>query len=130
MKTRTTKEQVYARLSKAGHILCGRRDADDRYRCDGLVATTVPVPGPVGAPVRRLAPPEGWRLDERKGVWHQTTRLEDCRAHGRPRRPLPSESLGYPFLPALVRCPKCRIVQWLDPTHLRVGTSAPFLNTS
>ena len=113
-------QDIYARLSKAGRILCGRRDADGRRCCDGLVATTVPEPGPVGAPARRLAPPEGWRLDERKGVWHQTTQLEDRRAHGRLPRPPRPETRSYPFLPALVRCPKCGIVQWLDPAHLQV----------
>lgn len=121
------KEQdVYARLSKSGRVLCGRMDADGLYHCDGVVATTIPVPRPIGAPMHRLAPPEGWRLDERKGIWHQTTQLEDRRAHGRVRRPLPAESRSYPFLPALVRCPKCRLVQWLDPARLRVdrGPSA------
>jgi hypothetical protein len=112
--------ETYARQSKAGHILCGRQDDEGRQVCDGVVASTVPVPRPVGPPARRLAPPEGWRLDARKGVWHLTTQLEDRRAHGRPRRPPPAAH-GYPFLPALVRCPKCRTVQWLDPAHLLDG---------
>jgi hypothetical protein len=110
--------EIYARQSKAGRILCGRMDDDGRYTCDGEVATTIPIERPVGAPVRRLAPPDGWRLDERKGVWRQTTQLVDRRAHGRLSRPLPQATRCYPFLPALVRCPKCRAVQWLDPTHL------------
>jgi hypothetical protein len=117
-------QDTYARQSKTGRILCGRRDADGCYHCDGLVAATVPVPVPVGAPLRRLAPPEGWRLDTRKGVWHQTTQLEDRHAHGRIRRPLPPELRAYPFLPTLVRCPKCRIVQWLDPARLQ-SSSGP-----
>jgi hypothetical protein len=111
--------ELYARQSKSGSILCGRRDDDGHYTCDGVVAATVAAQGPVGAPVRRLAPPEGWRLDERKGIWHQTTELADRRAHGRLRRPAPPESRHYPSLPTLVRCPKCRTVQWLDPAHLQ-----------
>ncbi len=111
-------QDAYARLSKSGRVLCGRMDTDGLYHCDGVVASTVPVLRPVGAPMCRLAPPEGWRLDEGKGIWHQTTQLEDRRAHGRLRRTVPAESRAYPFLPALVRCPKCRLVQWLDPAHL------------
>jgi hypothetical protein len=110
--------ETYARRSKAGLVLCGRQDDEGRQVCDGVVASTVPEPRPVGPPVRSLVPPEGWRLDESKGVWHQTTQLKDRHAHGRLGRPLPPESRCYPFLPALVRCPKCRAVQWLDPAHL------------
>ena len=110
--------EIYARNSKAGLILCGWRDEDGHFTCDGVVATTILVQGPVGPPVRRLAPLEGWRLDERKGVWHQTTELADRRAHGRVRRPAPLDSRRFPFMPTLVRCPKCRAVQWLDPAHL------------
>ena len=112
-------KELYARQSKAGHILCGRQDDEGRCLCDGVVASTVLEPRPVGAPLRRLVPPEGWRLDQRKGVWHQTTQAEDRTAHGRPQHPLPPEARGYPFLPVLVRCPKCRVVQWLDPVHLK-----------
>ena len=109
---------MYARQSKAGHILCGRQDDEGRQVCDGVVADTIPEPRPVGPPIRRLAPPEGWRLDERKGIWRQTTQTADRRAHGRVRRPLSPASRAYSFLPALVRCPKCGAVQWLDPACL------------
>jgi hypothetical protein len=113
-----TAQETYARRSKAGHILCGQQDDQGRRVCDGVVAGTVPEPRPIGSPLHRLVPPEGWRLDERKGIWHQTTELQDRRAHGRPRRPPPPALRCYPFLPTLVRCPKCRAVQWLDPAHL------------
>ena len=112
-------QEISARLSKAGLILCGRQDEEGCYTCDGEVATTIPAPRPVGSPGRRLVPPAGWRLDPRKGIWHQTTQIEDRRAHGRPQRPLAPDVPGYPFLPALVRCPKCRTVQWLDPPSCR-----------
>lgn len=111
--------ELYARRSKAGRILCGRQDNEGRCLCDGVVAGTIPEPRPVGPPARRLVPPEGWRLDGRKGIWYRTTQVEDRRAGGRPRPPHLSASRGYPFLPALVCCPKCRAVQWLDPEHVR-----------
>ncbi|MGH2343949.1 MAG: hypothetical protein ACRDG4_01905, partial [Chloroflexota bacterium] len=68
-------QDIHARLSKSGRILRGRRDADGRYHYDGMVATTVPVPRPIGAPGHRLVPPEGWRIDECKGIWHQMPSL-------------------------------------------------------
>jgi hypothetical protein len=117
-------ETTFARLSKAGCVLCGRRDEGGRFTCDGMVAATIREPRPIGSPVSRLVPPEGWRLDGRKGIWHQTTQLHDRQAHGRVRRPKAAGSREYPFLPALVQCPKCRTVQWLDPAHLRADQIA------
>ena len=113
-------EDVYARLSKAGQVLCGRPDDDGRYHCDGALAEVVEVDLLTGFAERRLVALPGWTLDK-KGVWHETTQMSDLRRHGRalPRRGAPAR-YRYPDLPALVRCPKCSTVQWLEPVQLKV----------
>ena len=114
-------DEMYARLSKAGRIVCGRPDGESRYLCDEPLADVVVVHRPPRPPVRLLVPLDGWVLDKR-GVWGRTTRVEDRRAHGlAPRPPPPPARRTYPDLPALVRCPKCRAVQWLEPARLKVS---------
>lgn len=115
--------ETYARLSKAGRIVCGRPDTDGRLSCDEPLAGIVTVHEPPRHPERRVVPLPGWRQD-RKGVWRRTTRVEDLRARGvalaRPRpRPLPHGH--YLDLPALVCCPKCASVQWLAAERLKVA---------
>lgn len=114
-------EEVYARLSKAGQVLCGRPDVDGRFHCDGVLARVVAVELRTGFAERRLIPLDGWVQDKR-GIWHETTRVTDLRRHGRalPTR-LPLERMRYPDLPVLARCPKCATVQWLAPERLRVS---------
>ncbi len=111
----------YARISKAGRIVCGRwLEDEERYTCDEPVAEYLMVQRSTGPPARYLLPLEGWRLDK-KGVWQKTSSVEDRRAHGIAIRR--KQALGYhdyPTLPALVRCPKCHAVQWLDPVRLRI----------
>jgi hypothetical protein len=114
-------DEVYARLSNAGGVLCGRPSADGRFHCDQPLAEVVRVSTGTGAPERRLAALDGWAQDKR-GVWQRTTRAEDRRRHGiatpRPQR----EQRTMIEFPALVRCPKCRLVQWLDAERLRIAS--------
>ena len=115
-------DEIYARLSKAGRILCGRPDADGRFTCDEPLADRVEVTLHTGFAERRLVPLEGWALDK-KGVWTRTTRVEDLRKRGiaPPRARAPAGG-RYPDMPALARCPKCGAVQWLDPDRLGVSS--------
>ena len=114
-------DEIYARLSKAGRILCGRPDPDGRFTCDEPVADWVEVTIHTGFAERRLVPLDGWVLDK-KGIWTRTTRVEDLRRHGIvPARARVPAGGRYPDLPALVRCPKCSAVQWLEPARLRVS---------
>lgn len=114
-------DDIYARLSKAGRIVCGKPDIDGRVSCDEELAGIVTVHEPPRYLERRFVPLPGWRLD-RKGVWRQTTRVEDLRASGRaPARLMPLPRGSYPELPALVCCPKCATVQWLDPDRLKLS---------
>lgn len=98
-------------------VLCGRLDADGRHHCDGALAEIIAAPAGGGTSSRRPAPLPGWTMD-RKGVWVRTTSVEDRRASGRAPGRLPPERRAFPQLPALVRCPKCRAVQWIDPARL------------
>ncbi len=119
-------KELHARLSGAGRVVCGRPDMDGRFTCDEPLADIVTVRHPPGLPERRLAPLPGWTQD-RKGVWQKTTQVEDRRARGLAPQRTPPDRRAYPALPTLVRCPKCRTVQWLDARRLRVpphpGTS-------
>ncbi len=112
--------EVHARRSKAGRIVCGSPDVDGRFSCDETLAGMVTVHEPPRYPERRLVPLPGWRQD-RKGVWRRTTRAEDMQARGvAPSRPSPLPRGRYPDLPALVCCPKCAAVQWLEAERLKV----------
>lgn len=114
-------DQIYARLSKTGRIVCGRPDAAGRFSCDEPLAAIVTIHEPPRHPERLLVPLPGWRED-RKGVWRRTTRIDDLRARGvAPERPAPLPRGQYPELPALVCCPKCAAVQWLDADRLNVS---------
>lgn len=110
-------DEIYARVSKDQRILCGRQDATGCFTCDEPLAAYVKAERPIGPPVRYLIALDGWALDRHKGIWHSTTNIEDRKRHGIPRRP----AAVYPALPALIRCPKCRAVQWLDPSRLKVA---------
>jgi hypothetical protein len=112
---------IYARLSKAGRIVCGNPDSTGRYSCDEPLGGIVTVHEPPQYPERRLVPLPGWRQD-RKGVWRRTTHVEDLKARGvAPARPSPLPRGHYPELPALVCCPKCASVQWLEAERLKVA---------
>lgn len=114
-------DEMYARLSKAGRIVCGRPDAGGHSSCDEPLADIVTVHEPPRHPQRLLVPLPGWRQD-RKGVWRRTTRVDDLRARGlAPPRPTPLPRGRYPDLPALACCPKCAATQWLDPERLKVS---------
>lgn len=114
-------EEVHARLSKSGNIVCGKPDSDGRLSCDEQLAAIVTVPMPGRYPERRLTPLPGWRQD-RKGIWRRTTQVEALRARGiAPPRPSPLPKGRYPDLPALACCPKCRTVQWLSAQRLKVS---------
>ncbi len=113
--------EIAARLSKAGKIVCGKPDMDGRLSCDEPLAAIVTVHEPPRHPERRLVPLPGWRQDKR-GVWRNTTRTRDLRAHGLAQpKPGPLPPGAYPDLPALACCPKCTAVQWLDADRLRVS---------
>lgn len=116
-------QEVHARLSGAGRVVCGRPDEDGRFTCDQPLADLVTGRRRSGLPARRLAPLPGWTQDS-KGVWQKTTQVEDRRARGLAPPRTPPERRAYPALPALVRCPKCRTVQWLDARRLRVPPHA------
>lgn len=113
-------EEYFARLSKAGRVVCGRQDADGGYYCDEPVAAIAKVHEPPRYPERRLVALAGWRMD-RKSIWRQTTSISDLRAHGRARPKQPVTTALE--LPALVCCPKCGTLQWLDAGRLK-ATSA------
>ena len=113
--------EVYARLSKSGSVLCGRPDADGRLSCDEALAAIVTVHEPPRYPERLLVPLPGWRQD-RKGVLRRTTHAADLRARGlAPASSAPVPRGQYPELPALVCCPKCGAIQWLDAELLKVS---------
>jgi hypothetical protein len=109
-------DEFYARLSNSGGVLCGRESADGRFHCDQPLAEVVRESTGSGGPMRRLVALNGWAQDKR-GVWQRTTQMEDRRRHG---IATPREQRAYIEFPALVRCPKCRLVQWLDAVRLRV----------
>jgi len=113
-------EEVYARLSKSGGVLCGRTDDAGRATCDEPLAEVVRVDTGHGMPERRLAALEGWTQDK-KGVWQRTTRMADLRRHGIALSRRVAQQRRYMEFPALARCPKCRTVQWLDAERLRVS---------
>jgi hypothetical protein len=110
-------DDIYARVSKAGRVLCGRPDQDGRFTCDEALAEILTIRERGTPPERRLVSLDGW-VQDKKGIWSITTRVEDLRRHGiaAPRQP-PHQRPAIDS-PALVRCPKCRLVQWLDAEHL------------
>lgn len=117
-------EQIFARLSKSGRVLCGWQSLNGSHTCDEPLAELVTVGDAPGRPDRRPAHLDGW-VQDRKGVWQRTTRLEDKRRHGAAVKQRPAHERIFADLPALLRCPKCRSVQWLEPERLRpeAGTS-------
>ena len=117
-------EEVFARLSKAGRVVCGHPGLEGRYTCDEPLADRITAHETGRLPERRLVPLPGWTQD-RKGIWVQTTRMEDLKRRGRAPGRAPREDREYPDLPALVRCPKCRTVQWLDAERLKVAPYPP-----
>jgi hypothetical protein len=117
-------DDIYARLSKGGDVLCGRPDATGRFTCDEPLAEVVKLAPDRGMPERRLAALDGWAQDQ-KGVWRRTTRAADLRRRGIAPSRLPPERRTFVEFPALARCPKCRAVQWLDPERLRVSPAEP-----
>lgn len=115
-------DEYFARVSKAGRVVCGRQHADGGFYCDEPVAAAiVKVHEPPRYPQRTLQALAGWRMD-RKGIWRRTTSVEDRRAHGRaPAQP----SAAAPIeLPALACCPKCGTLQWLDAARLGIVSPA------
>lgn len=120
-------EDTFARLSKAGRVVCGKQHADGGFYCDEPLAGIVRVHEPPNYPERELVALPGWRPD-RKGIWRQTTSEADRRRHGAGPTHRPKPLL--PELPALACCPKCGVLQWLDAERLRVrpqsgGPSTP-----
>jgi len=113
-------EEIFARLSKDGRVLCGRPGADGRSTCDEPLADVVQVRAGAGRPERRLAVLDGWAQDK-KGLWQKTTRAADLRRRGIAPPRVPPERRTPIEPPALARCPKCRAVQWLDADRLRVS---------
>jgi hypothetical protein len=112
-------EEIYARLSKGGRVLCGRQDAEGHHTCDEPLAA-LEVPETVPPPARHLIALGGWALDRRKAIWHRTTSVEDRKKAGVVLPRVVREARRYLALPALARCPKCRSVQWRDPVRLGV----------
>ncbi len=110
-------EETFARVSKAGKVVCGKPHEDGRFYCDEPLAALARVHEPPNYPERELVALPGWRLDW-KGIWRETTSEIDRRK----RRGGPSKqaSPSSPELPALACCPKCGTVQWLDAERLRV----------
>ena len=117
-------EEISARLSKSGEVLCGRPGDDGRFNCDAPLAEVVRVGRGHALPERRLAALDGWAQDQR-GVWRETTRAADLRRQGIAPARVPPERRTFVDFPALARCPKCRAVQWLDPERLRVSSGEP-----
>ncbi len=117
-------EEVFARLSKSGRVVCGQPGVDGRYTCDEPLAERVMVHEHGHLPERRLVALPGW-VQDRKGIWVRTTRVEDLKRRGRTSGRSASEQRVYPDLPTLARCPKCRTVQWLDAEHLKVEPYPP-----
>lgn len=112
-------DEVFARVSKAGRVVCGRQHADGGYYCDEpIAAAIVRVHEPPRHPERRLVALPGWRMD-RKSIWRRTTSVEDRRVHG--RAPVKPAVTPLVELPALACCPKCGALQWLDATRLNVA---------
>jgi hypothetical protein len=112
-------DEICARLSKDGRVLCGKQDVEGHHTCDEPLAA-LEVPETVRLPARYLIALDGWALDRRKAIWHRTTSVEDRKKAGIVLPRAAREARHYPALPALVRCPKCRSVQWLDPVRLGV----------
>jgi len=116
-------DETFARVSKAGRVVCGLQHADGGFYCDEPLAALVKVHEPPRYAERRLVALPGWR-PSRKAIWRRTTSAEDRRSHGRPS----PEPAGEIDLPALVCCPKCGTVQWFDGSRLNVrvevGTAA------
>lgn len=110
-------EDLFARVSKAGKVVCGKPHVDGGYYCDEPLAAIARVHKPPNYPERELVVLPGWRPD-RKGIWRRTTSEHDRRKH----RGTPSKhaELPRPELPALACCPKCGTAQWLDAERLRV----------
>ena len=112
-------DEVFARVSKAGRVVCGRQLADGGYHCDEpIAAAIVRVHEPPRYPERRLVALPGWRMD-RKSIWRRTTSVEDRRAHG--RAPGTPAVTPHVELPALACCPKCGALQWLEAERLNVA---------
>jgi hypothetical protein len=111
-------EETFARVSRAGNVVCGRQHADGGFYCDEPLAAIVKVHSPPSYPERLLAALPGWRLD-RKGILRRTTSVEDKRAHGRSASKAAHGQLLE--LPVIVFCPKCAVLQWLDAERLSVG---------
>ncbi len=108
-------DEFFARVSKAGQVVCGRQHADGGFYCDERIAVSITrMHEPPAYPERRLAALPGWRMD-RKGIWRRTTSAMDRRARGfAPKQAKPVS----PELPALACCPKCGAMQWLDAERL------------
>jgi hypothetical protein len=116
----TRMDDIYARRSKSGEVLCGQAGADGRFTCDAPLAEVIRPHRERGMPERRLAALDGW-IQGPKGVWQQTTRTADLRRRGIAPTHLPPEKRTLIEFPALARCPKCRAVQWLDAARLGVS---------
>lgn len=111
-------DEFFARVSKAGQVVCGRQHADGGFYCDEPIAAGIArVHEPPAYPERRLVALPGWRMD-RKGIWRRTTSALDRRARG--FAPKQAEAVR-PELPALACCPKCGALQWLEAERLGVA---------
>ena|GEM_PF-2507668 len=118
----TVMDSWFARVSKAGRVVCGKQHADGGFYCDEPIAAFITrVREASRYPERRLVVLPGWRLD-RKGIWRRTTSVEDRRAHGRATT---EERAASPELPALACCAKCGTLQWLEAERLGVGSKRP-----
>lgn len=115
-------DEFFARVSKAGRVVCGRRDADGGFYCDEPIAAAITrVHEPPNYPERRLVALPGWRMD-RKGIWRRTTSVEDRRAYGRATTKAAAPEIAE--VPALACCAKCGTLQWLDAERLGVRADA------
>lgn len=112
---------TFARVSKAGRVVCGKQHPDGGFYCDEPIAAAITrVHEPPRYPERRLIALPGWRMD-RKGIWRRTTSVEDRRAHGRDTK----DATTSPELPALACCAKCGTLQWLEAERLGVRPQSP-----
>ena len=73
-------DETFARLSKAGKVVCGKQHADGGFYCDEPLAAVARVHESPSYPQRMLFALPGWRAD-RKSIWRRTTSVDDRRAH-------------------------------------------------